>query len=223
MENKIPLIIFTSGAVAKDVYQMISESCSEINKIYEFIGFVSSHFNEIDREVIDGKKVVTCDNQFEKFIEKYNKIAVVIPIANPIIKENIFRMIEKYDNIVYPNIIHDNAIVSDKFVEIGIGNIIAAGTILTHGIKLGNFNLLNVSVTIGHECILGDYNSINPQAVISGNVKIMGNVLVGTNSTILQEIEICKGATIGAGAVVTSNITQAETFVGIPARKINRS
>lgn len=223
MKNKIPLIIFTSGAVAKDVYQMISESCSEINKKYDFLGFVSSDINEIDKEVIDGKKVVTCDNYFKKFIEKYSKIAVVIPIANPKIKENIYRMIEKYDNIIYPNIIHDNAIVSDKFVEIGVGNIIAAGSILTHGIKLGNFNLVNVSVTIGHECIIGDFNSINPQAVISGNVKIKGNVLVGTNSTILQEIGICKGATIGAGAVVTRNITRAETFVGIPAREINRS
>lgn len=48
----------------------------------------------------------------------------------------------------------------------------------------------------------------------------LGNkVYIGSNSSILP-VSICDDVVIGAGSVVTKNITKSGTYVGNPARKI---
>ena len=49
--------------------------------------------------------------------------------------------------------------------------------------------------------------------------KIGNNVSIGTNSTILP-VTICDNVVIGAGSVVTKNITEPGIYVGNPAKKL---
>ena len=50
----------------------------------------------------------------------------------------------------------------------------------------------------------------------------LGNgVSIGTNATILP-VTICDKAVIGAGAVVTKDITESGVYVGNPARLLRR-
>ena len=51
------------------------------------------------------------------------------------------------------------------------------------------------------------------------STRIGNNVSIGSNATILP-VEICDGAVIGAGAVVTKNITKPGVYAGNPARKM---
>ena len=46
------------------------------------------------------------------------------------------------------------------------------------------------------------------------------SVLIGANATILEKVSIGDGARIGAGAVVTKDVKQGETVVGVPARPV---
>ena len=48
---------------------------------------------------------------------------------------------------------------------------------------------------------------------------IGNNVSIGSNATILP-VRICDGAVIGAGAVVTKDITEKGVYAGNPARKL---
>lgn len=48
---------------------------------------------------------------------------------------------------------------------------------------------------------------------------IGNNVSIGSNTTILP-VSICDNVVIGAGSVVTKNITEAGIYVGNPAKKI---
>jgi acetyltransferase-like isoleucine patch superfamily enzyme len=50
-----------------------------------------------------------------------------------------------------------------------------------------------------------------------GRTVIENNVTIGSNATILP-VHICSGAVIGAGAVVTKDITVPGTYLGNPAR-----
>src|SRR5699024_3863555 len=52
------------------------------------------------------------------------------------------------------------------------------------------------------------------------NVHIAENVLIGTGTTIIQELSIGKNTIIGAGALVTKDIPQDCTAVGAPAKPI---
>jgi serine acetyltransferase len=47
--------------------------------------------------------------------------------------------------------------------------------------------------------------------------------MIGTGAQVLQYLRIGKGATVGAGAVVTSDIPAGTTVVGVPARALERN
>ena len=50
--------------------------------------------------------------------------------------------------------------------------------------------------------------------------KIGNKVSIGSNATILP-VSICDRVVVGAGAVVTKDITEPGTYVGNPAKKLN--
>jgi serine acetyltransferase len=57
---------------------------------------------------------------------------------------------------------------------------------------------------------------------ISGGVDIGRGVLVGTGAQILQYVRVGDGATVGAGAVVRSDVPAGVTVVGIPAKPLEK-
>jgi acetyltransferase-like isoleucine patch superfamily enzyme len=85
-------------------------------------------------------------------------------------------------------------------------------------------------VTIGNNCFIG-HGVMFINDLFSGggpaqgdkskwkSTKIGNNVSLGSNATILP-IEICDNVVIGAGAVVTKNITQPGVYAGNPAKFI---
>ncbi|WP_065754483.1 acyltransferase [Bradyrhizobium paxllaeri] len=87
-------------------------------------------------------------------------------------------------------------------------------------------------VSIGEDCFVGHgVMFINDTFSIGGPARgqreiwrstTIGNrVSIGSNATILP-IRICDDVVIGAGAVVTKNITEIGTYVGNPARRLVR-
>jgi acetyltransferase-like isoleucine patch superfamily enzyme len=85
-------------------------------------------------------------------------------------------------------------------------------------------------VTIGDDCFIGHgVMFINDLFATGGpargdtalwkSTKIGNHVSIGSNSTVLP-VEICDHVVIGAGAVVTKNITQSGIYAGNPAKKI---
>jgi acetyltransferase-like isoleucine patch superfamily enzyme len=87
-------------------------------------------------------------------------------------------------------------------------------------------------VTIGDDCFISHgVMFINDLFVTGGpaagnkdlwrSTKIGNRVSIGSNATILP-ITICDHAVIGAGSVVTKNITQSGIYAGNPARLLRR-
>ena len=122
----------------------------------------------------------------------------------------------------YFTFIHSSAQILDSNIEIGEGSIVCASCILTTNIKIGKHTHLNLQTTIGHDCIIGDYFTTSPGAKISGNCKIYDCIYVGTNASIKQGVNIHSLSTIGLNAGVVKNINEPGTYVGVPAKKINK-
>ena len=85
-------------------------------------------------------------------------------------------------------------------------------------------------VTIGHDCFIGHgvmfindvFSSGGPAGGDASKWKstLIGNgVSIGSNATIMP-VSICDNVVIGAGAVVTKDITTPGVYVGNPATKI---
>lgn len=153
----------------------------------------------------------------------------VIGIGDNTLRQKVFT---KYDNISFPNLIHPTAtfggLQKSTILTEKKGNIICAGTRFTNHITLGNFGIYNLNTTIGHDCTIEDFINLAPGVNISGNVHLEKGVYIGTNAAVLQgdkidqKMQIGCHATIGAGAVVTSDVAPRTTVIGIPARELIR-
>ena len=99
-------------------------------------------------------------------------------------------------------------------------------------VKIQSHSFICELVSIGDECFIGhgvvfindlfaEGKPANGNKKIWKNTKVGNNVSIGSNATILP-VEICDHVIIGAGAVVTKNITESGVYVGNPAKKIKK-
>lgn len=120
--------------------------------------------------------------------------------------------------------------------EIGDNCFIGPFTEIQKGVTIGNntkiqsHSFLCELLTIGNNCFIGHGVMFINDPFLSGGpangdknlwkeTNIGNNVHIGSNATILP-IDICDNVTIGAGSVVTKDISEPGTYVGNPATKI---
>ena len=117
----------------------------------------------------------------------------------------------------------DNVFVG-PFVEIQKGVTIGART------KVQSHSFICEMVSIGSDCFIGHGVTFINDPFIEGGpaagdvgkwqaTKIGNHVSLGSNSTIMP-VSICDNVVIGAGAVVTKDITEPGIFAGNPARRL---
>ena len=210
MEN---IVIVGAGGFGREVKMLIDQINNVIPK-YHFLGFYDDGFEK--GHIINGYPILGSINDINNI---NNRCSVVIAIGDPLIKQASYKKIEN-NNINFPNVIHPNVLFSDDFVEIGIGNIICAGCIITCNIIIRDFVLLNLMCTVGHDTIISSFASFMPSVNISGEVMIREKVYVGTGAKIINNLEIGENTIVGAGAVVSKSLPENCTAVGIPAKPI---
>jgi len=115
---------------------------------------------------------------------------------------------------------HLGRLIIENNVEIGAGCMIAKGglsaTIIGSGTKI------NAGCFIAHNGVLGRNVWISPKVNIAGSVKIDDNVTIFSGAIIREQRKIGKGSIIGMGSIVTKNIPEGETWIGNPARKLEK-
>ncbi len=124
---------------------------------------------------------------------------------------------------IYEAKIGDNCFIG-PFTEI------QKDVIIGNNCKIQSHAFICELVTVGNNCFISHgamfindtFESGGPAGGDKNKWKkthIGNNVSIGTNSTILP-VNICDNVVIGAGAVVTKNITEPGIYVGNPAKKI---
>ena len=94
--------------------------------------------------------------------------------------------------------------------EIHLNTQIAGGLRLTHPTGI----IIHPDAKIGPNCM------IFHQVTLAGAVELGGHVDIGAGAKLLGPIRVGDHARIGANAVVTSDVEEGQTVVGIPARPI---
>lgn len=122
----------------------------------------------------------------------------------------------------------DLATVISPKATVGLGAVVGRATLVCHGVHIGPDArvgcgvILNTHSVIEHEVEIGDFSHISVNATIAGRTQVGANVMVGAGAILIDSVKVCDDVIVGAGAVVTSDITEPGTYVGIPARRIDR-
>lgn len=103
------------------------------------------------------------------------------------------------------------------------GTQIFAGCAISSNVSIGRGVIVNFNSSLSHEVKVGDFVTISPACAIAGRVSLADDVLLGVGAVVLpgsreRPIFIGRGATIGAGAVVTRSVPASTVVVGVPAR-----
>ena len=110
----------------------------------------------------------------------------------------------------------------DRSDVVGRGCVIAPGVVLTTNVVLGDFVTLNQNCTVGHDCRLGRFVNVAPGANVSGNVVMGEGCDVGTNAAIREKLTLCANVRLGLNCGVVADIFEPGTYVGTPARMLDR-
>ena len=105
-----------------------------------------------------------------------------------------------------------------KNVKIGNNTKIQSHSFICELVKIGNNCVISHGVVFINDKF-EDLKPANRNKKKWLKTKISSNVYIGSNSTILP-VSICSNVVIGAGSVVTKNITKSGKYAGNPAKKI---
>lgn len=208
------IAIIGAGGFGREV-KMLIDQINEVNPTYEIVGFFDDNDQNLP-ETVNGYPVL---GNIDSLIENKITSCLALGIGLSKTKLQIVKRLSGH-SFEYPNLIHPNVVMGNDNVELGKGNIICSGNIITCDITIKNFVTLNLSCTVGHDTAIDDYASFMPSVNISGEVHIHKAVYVGTGAKIINQLEVGKNAVIGAGAVVAESIPSDCTAVGVPAKPI---
>lgn len=135
--------------------------------------------------------------------------------------------------------IADGVLVADlasirEHVSIGQNTIIGRVATVENNTSIGENVTVQTNSYVTADMIIEDNVFIGP-CFVSSNDKYMGrgnydhkgpilkkDAKIGANATLLPGITIGESAVVGAGAVITKDISKSKVVVGNPARELNR-
>lgn len=209
MKDKI--ILIGGGGHCKSVIDVIEQE----NK-FEIIGIIDIKA-KIGTSVI-GYNVIGCDDDIEKLSKTCKNFIITFGQGKSNeFRKNTFAKLKSL-NINLPIIKSPYSHVS-KHAIIGEGTVVMHGVIVNAGATVGVNCILNTQSLIEHDAEVGSHCHISTKATLNGTVKMGNSVFAGSSCVIKDGIRICDDVTIGTGATVVKNITEAGIYVGCPAKR----
>lgn len=126
-----------------------------------------------------------------------------------------FRLCQYRGIFYYPCCLLYNLYCNIYNIDIPTTTKIGCGLYIGHG----------MCIVINGETIIGNNVNLSQFLCIGTNhrtpAKIGDNVYLGPHVSVVENVEIGNNVTIGAGAVVTKDIPENSTAVGVPAKVVN--
>ena len=108
----------------------------------------------------------------------------------------------------------------DESAKIGDGVVMFPTAMVDKGCVIEDNVLLNVGVTIAHDSTVKKHSFLSPRVAMAGFSTIGQRCMIGINSTIIDNVNICDDVRVGGGNLVIKDIEKPGLYVGSPVRWI---
>lgn len=181
---------------------------------HEVLGLYDDNPMLLGVEPIPGVKVLGDTKALQKRLEEGDGAVILAVGENSVRCRLSVRLSVPYGVACSPSAVLGHG------VRIGKGSMILPSATVNIDAVIGDHVILNTSCSVDHDCAIGDFVHIAPGARLGGGVVVGEGTFLGLGSSVIPGIRIGRWSVIGAGAVVTKNIPDNCTAVGVPARII---
>lgn len=207
MENKL-IIIGASGHG-----NVVADIAIKLNK-WQSVAFLDD-----DESINTSMELEVIGKTADAFTYKDEADFFVAIGSNPTREKIQEKLIEQGLKVV--SLIHPSAVIGTD-VEIGFGTAVMAGVVINSSSRIGKGCIINTSSSLDHDNVIEDYVHISPGASLAGTVRVGKGSWLGIGGVVSNNVNICSGCKVGAGAVVVKDITEPGTYVGVPVRRVDR-
>jgi sugar O-acyltransferase (sialic acid O-acetyltransferase NeuD family) len=213
------IAIYGGGGFAREVAWLV-ESCNFNYAQYQVVCFIDDN-PALQGQVVNDFPVMSLKMAYSQFPQAKVVSGIGAPRTRQLIVEKAAAIGFDFLTLIHPRV------ECSRWVEIGTGTVVCAGSILTTNIRLGQQVQVNLDCTIGHDVIMDDYATLAPGVHVSGWVHMGKRVYVGTGAVIINGTQdhpliIEDDVVVGAGACVTKSVASGVTVVGVPAKPLQR-
>jgi len=120
----------------------------------------------------------------------------------------------KFINLIHPSTkLNTNAVV-------GTGLLVFMYANISNDCIIEDFVTIQGYVGLGHDTKICKWGHLSSYSFTGGFVVLEEEVTLNTRATVLPNVIVRKGATVGAASLVIKNVKENTTVFGIPAKKI---
>lgn len=106
--------------------------------------------------------------------------------------------------------------------SIGEGSFVAQHAHVGPMARVGRGAIINTNAAVEHECVVGEFVHVSVNATLAGRSRLGDFVFLGAGSTVIDCVEVGSQIIVGAGGVVGKSITVPGTYVGVPAKRLDK-
>lgn len=208
-----PKVILWGGTGQAKVVRPIIESCgAKVVAVFDDSPDLAPPFPDVE---------LHCGwEQFQTWVARQDRRSVgfCVAIGNPHGRARIrLHDLLTAEGLQPVTIAHSTAWVAEN-ATIGAGSQLLAGSIVAAEARVGRQCIINTKASVDHEDVLEDGVEVAPGATLCGLVHVGVNGWVCAGATVLPRVRIGADAIVGAGSVVTHDVPDGVTVVGIPAK-----
>lgn len=117
----------------------------------------------------------------------------------------------------FVRLVHPSAVVADG-ARLDEGVIVSPLALVSADARIEEGAVVYYHSSVDHDAVVGSFTQISGHCDIMGGATVGTGVFLGSHAAVLPRVRIGDRAVIGAGAVVTSDVPDDTTVVGVPAR-----